>query len=207
MKTLPRNDEEIEEFYIFADELAYQWKRNFSRHTERELVEIFSPPKEMIIEKLKDVKENQAIVTEKIKQALKQIYTAETDEFSRWFGEQVVKLYLLPKLNECNQHRARLKRTLNILTPKATRNTGQEEIEKARHYPISEIARHRLSLRSYGDKFSSLCPFHEEKHASFYIYPETNSFHCFGCQESGDIIKLTMHLYSASFREAIQMLQ
>lgn len=207
MKTLQRNEEEIEEFYIFTDELKHQWKRDIPRYTERSLIEIFSPPKEMIIEKLKDLEENQGIVTRKIKQALKQIYTAETDEFSRWFGEQVVKLYLLPELNECNQHRARLKRILNILTPKAIRNTKQEELEKARQYPISEIARHRLSLRGYGNKFSSLCPFHEEKHASFYIYPETNSFHCFGCQKSGDIITLTMHLYGTSFRETIQMLQ
>jgi DNA primase len=33
------------------------------------------------------------------------------------------------------------------------------------------------------------CPFHEEETASMRIYPETNSFHCFGCGRSGDAIE------------------
>ncbi|MCX6762583.1 MAG: CHC2 zinc finger domain-containing protein [Candidatus Moranbacteria bacterium] len=62
-------------------------------------------------------------------------------------------------------------------------------------------------MRHSGRNFISLCPFHNEKHASFYIYPETNTFHCFGCQENGDVIKLTMHLHGTDFQGAVQMLQ
>jgi DNA primase len=33
------------------------------------------------------------------------------------------------------------------------------------------------------------CPFHEEETASMRIYPDTNSFHCFGCGKNGDAIE------------------
>ncbi len=39
------------------------------------------------------------------------------------------------------------------------------------------------------------CPIHKEKTASLKIYPETNSFNCFGCKASGDIIRLVELLF------------
>jgi hypothetical protein len=96
---------------------------------------------------------------------------------------------------------------LKKLHARFSSETSQETIEKARRYPIFEITKYRLALQSCGNKSSSPCPFHKEKYASFYIYHETNTFYCLRCQESGDVIKLTMHLYSVSFKEAVQMLQ
>lgn len=197
-----------EEFLIFADELEQGWKQSLPRYTGREFVEIFSPPPEMVQAKLEDRWKERNARIEAIKNSLKKIYALETDDFSKWFGELMIKTFSLPNLEKCNRHIARLRRILNILHPQnLMRNNNQEAIENARKYPIYEIAKYRLLLRGCGNKFSSLCPFHEEKHASFYIYPETNTFHCFGCQENGDIINLTMHLYGVSFREAVKMLQ
>lgn len=197
-----------EEFLIFADELEQGWKQSLPRYTGREFVEIFSPPPEMVQAKLEDRWKECNARIEAIKNSLKKIYALETDDFSKWFGELMIKTFSLPNLEKCNRHIARLRRILNILHPQnLMRNNNQEAIENARKYPIYEIAKYRLLLRGCGNKFSSLCPFHEEKHASFYIYPETNTFHCFGCQENGDIINLTMHLYGVSFREAVKMLQ
>lgn len=34
-----------------------------------------------------------------------------------------------------------------------------------------------------------LCPFHDDHNPSLKIYPETNTFHCFGCGKSGDVIE------------------
>lgn len=209
MKPIPQQDEEaMEEFYLRADELYHHWKKTLPRYTERELVEIFSPTSEMIQTKLDDWKTEKVAKTETIKNFLKKIYKLNADDFSKWFGELMVKTFLMPDLEKCNRHIARLKRILNLLNPqKIIGSNNQESIERARRYPIYEIAKYRLLLRGCRNKFSSLCPFHEEKHASFYIYPETNTFHCFGCQENGDVIKLTMHLYGTSFREAVKMLQ
>ena len=33
------------------------------------------------------------------------------------------------------------------------------------------------------------CPFHNEDTASMRIYPDTNTFHCFGCGKNGDTIE------------------
>lgn len=46
-----------------------------------------------------------------------------------------------------------------------------------------------LEMEPLGDKFRILCPFHDEVTASCTVYPETNSFYCFGCHEGGDLVK------------------
>lgn len=203
----PQSEEETEEFNTFADQLEREWRQLLPRYTDKELVEIFSPPKKMILEKIKGYEVAQQEHTQEIKLRLKALYALKLDEFSCWFGEQLVKLDLAPTLDKYIKHIMRLKRILQIISPKTQKNIRQNEVETARQYPIYEMARSRLELRKCGDKFSSLCPFHEEKRASFYIYPETNTYHCFGCQANGDIINLTMHLYGTSFPEAIKMLQ
>jgi len=69
------------------------------------------------------------------------------------------------------------------------------------------LARSKLELMQSGGNFISLCPFHNEKTPSFYIYPESNKFYCFGCQAKGDVITLTMALHGIEFKEAVGMLQ
>lgn len=53
-----------------------------------------------------------------------------------------------------------------------------------------------LKMRKVGTLYRSICPFHNEKTASFTVYPNDNSvnqkyasFYCFGCGATGDIIK------------------
>ncbi len=61
---------------------------------------------------------------------------------------------------------------------------------------IQEI-KQRLSIKEVlahynliPDKHSQInCPFHEDNTPSLKIYPETNSFHCFGCGATGDVIE------------------
>lgn len=208
MKNLSQSKTGCGSVNTLADTLLQERGKSLPRYTERDLVEIFSPPNEMIQINLEKYTEKYQYKRNHIKEALQRVYIATADDFSRWFGETVIKVFLLPDLEKYTRHRARLKRLLTILNPQNLREIAtQEALEKARQYPIYEIAKHRLVLQVRGNKSSSLCPFHEEKHASFYIYHETNTFHCFGCQESGDVIKLTMHLYGVSFKEAIQILQ
>lgn len=42
------------------------------------------------------------------------------------------------------------------------------------------------TLRNTGKCYLGLCPFHDEDTPSFAIYPDTNSYYCFGCQVSGN---------------------
>lgn len=49
------------------------------------------------------------------------------------------------------------------------------------------------------------CPFHHEKTASFKVYP-SDTFYCFGCGVSGDVIKLVMLMEGITFNEACSRL-
>jgi DNA primase len=61
-------------------------------------------------------------------------------------------------------------------------------------------------VRRTGKTFSTICPFHDERTPSFHIYPESNSFHCFGCDKSGDLIDLVMQLHSVDFSGACELI-
>ncbi len=211
MKNLLQSKTSYESTDTLADTLFQERKKSLPRYTEKDLVEIFSPPIEMIQTNLENYTKKYQHERNRIKEVLQRVYIATTDNFSRWFGETIIRIFLLPNLETYARHMARLKRLLNMLNPQSLKGlkeiATQEALEKARQYPIFEIAKYRLALQPCGNKSSALCPFHEEKHASFFIYHKTNTFHCFGCQESGDVIKLTIHIYGVSFKEAVQMLQ
>ena len=61
-----------------------------------------------------------------------------------------------------------------------------------------------LKLRKSGANWSALCPFHKEKSGSFYLYPATQSYYCFGCHEHGDVFTFVMKMDSVSFPEAVR---
>ena len=61
-----------------------------------------------------------------------------------------------------------------------------------------------LKLRKSGANWSALCPFHKEKSGSFYVYPGTGSYYCFGCHEHGDVFSFVMKMESVSFPEAVR---
>ena len=75
----------------------------------------------------------------------------------------------------------------------------------ARNDIYETISRH-VSLQRAGRLYKGLCPFHSERSPSFMVYPETQSYYCFGCGAGGDVIKFTMEMNSLSYIEAIRFL-
>ena len=71
---------------------------------------------------------------------------------------------------------------------------------------IEEIAPSYVNLRRRGKNLVGLCPFHNEKTPSFCIYPENNSFYCFGCNKGGDVISFIMGVENLDFAEAVKFL-
>jgi len=61
----------------------------------------------------------------------------------------------------------------------------------------------RVALKKIGRSYRGLCPFHQEKSPSFYVHPERQYYHCFGCQASGDVLSFVMTVEGLSFREAV----
>jgi DNA primase len=63
-----------------------------------------------------------------------------------------------------------------------------------------------VTLKKAGRSFKGLCPFHQEKTASFTVNPERGIFHCFGCNESGNAISFLMRHENLTFPEAVRAL-
>jgi len=68
---------------------------------------------------------------------------------------------------------------------------------------VSLIGSH-IALRKAGANFMGLCPFHGEKTPSFYVYPGTASFYCFGCGKSGDAIDFLQEYQRVDFQTALK---
>lgn len=71
---------------------------------------------------------------------------------------------------------------------------------------VSLIQSHGFPLKKSGSRYARQCPFHHEKTGSFTVYPESNSFYCFGCGAGGDAATFVMKLYGCSFPEALDRL-
>ena len=71
---------------------------------------------------------------------------------------------------------------------------------------IVDIIGQHVTLTKAGRTFRGLCPFHSEKHPSFYVYPEQQSWHCFGCNSGGDAFSFVMKKQNIDFGEALKLL-
>ena len=63
-----------------------------------------------------------------------------------------------------------------------------------------------VALKKAGRSFKGLCPFHQEKTASFTVTPDRGIFHCFGCGASGNAIAFVMRHENLTFPEAARVL-
>ena len=78
--------------------------------------------------------------------------------------------------------------------------------ELTRRTDIVELVGGYVQLKRKGRLYGGLCPFHSEKTPSFYVYPDTQSFYCFGCGAGGDAVTLTKKINSIDYVEAVKLL-
>ena len=72
---------------------------------------------------------------------------------------------------------------------------------------IEEIVGEQVTLRAAGvGSQKGLCPFHDERTPSFHVRPQVGLWHCFGCDEGGDVISFVQKHEHLSFAEAVEHL-
>lgn len=71
---------------------------------------------------------------------------------------------------------------------------------------IVDVAASYVNLEKRGANFWACCPFHHEKTPSFSINEPDQFYHCFGCGESGDVIKFVKEMENVDFMDAVKLL-
>ncbi len=71
---------------------------------------------------------------------------------------------------------------------------------------IVDVVAGYIGLEKRGTSYWACCPFHHEKTPSFAVSEPDQFYHCFGCGESGDIIKFVKEMENIDFMDAVKLL-
>ena len=71
---------------------------------------------------------------------------------------------------------------------------------------IEQIVSGYVPLRRRGKNLVGLCPFHNEKTPSFTLYPDNQSYYCFGCGAGGDVVNFIRRIENLDYTEAVRFL-
>lgn len=84
-------------------------------------------------------------------------------------------------------------------------NDSKERVRDA--VDMVDLVSSRTELRKAGaNRFTGLCPFHDERSPSFGINPSEKVYYCFGCQASGDAFTFVMETEGVDFKGALELL-
>ena len=71
---------------------------------------------------------------------------------------------------------------------------------------IVDIIGSYIQLKKTGSNYMGVCPFHGDKGPSLSVSREKQLFHCFGCQEAGNVVGFVMKIENYDYQEAIRFL-
>ena len=84
----------------------------------------------------------------------------------------------------------------------------QDRVARAkRSVRIEDVIGRYVELQVSGSTLRGACPFHNEEHPSLVVFPATQTFHCFGCGEGGDVIAFLRRRLQLSFAQALEALE
>lgn len=207
--TMKRSEIPEEElvFDSYTHEQEEEWRRSKPRFTDKDWLAIFPDAKTAIADKIAEWTERRADVVATILVKAVEMRVRVADDFSRWFGRELIKINEGVELLNIDRQLARLNRLLSIVHGKPKRGwLTEEQIQEALDVPIEDIAGQHTVLRKRGKHLWGLCPLHAEKHPSFSVCLESNKCWCYGCNQGGDTIQLVRLLHGLSFKEAVHYL-
>ena len=71
---------------------------------------------------------------------------------------------------------------------------------------IETIISSYVNIKRAGRISKGLCPFHGEKTPSFTVYPDTQSYYCFGCGNGGDVVTFIKNIENLDYLDAVKFL-
>lgn len=199
---------EHEQFQEYLDEVEKQWRADQPRLTDDILREAFPEVIEDIPTILEELSRKRNALISDISTRLRP-YIGRSD-VDAIFARECVKHFLVADL-------VRLEGSISFLerltyrdiptTSKRGLHFAPDEIQRARNASIVDVGERLLGqIRKMGSSYSAKCPFHEEKTGSFHLYEDSNRYHCFGCQSSGDVIDLVQKILGLTFPQTISYL-
>lgn len=182
-------------------ELEREWKRNLINTT----LDIGILKGTGIVEpKIREFDEEIAKSKDHIETLIRQISKLTSDE--QILCNSILKNTLIKDLVELESQRARFLRHKRLLSAQNSKKNSHLDVESAASHQILSIAERDTLLRRSGKTFTGRCPLHDDRSPSFYIYPETNSFYCFGCNQGGNTIDYVMQKDGLDFKRAVQFI-
>ncbi len=196
-----------EDFDIWFD-AERRWLASQADLSEQQLYEIFLAQDQSLVEnKIQELKEGKLTLERNIKEKIKDVVKSFSNEVEKHISKLVIEHTLITELIEVEKQLFKFKYYQSLKDQKSSFYDNKSlDIGTAKRFPIEQIVRHYVKLKKSGRKFVGLCPFHEENTPSFYLYPASNSFHCFGCQKNGDVITFISLIQRLSFPEAVRFL-
>ncbi|MBI1999114.1 MAG: DNA primase [Parcubacteria group bacterium] len=71
---------------------------------------------------------------------------------------------------------------------------------------IVDVVSSYVKLERAGKNYKARCPFHNEKTPSFFVSPERDTYHCFGCDNGGDVFQFVQDMEGLDFSGALKVL-
>ena len=83
----------------------------------------------------------------------------------------------------------------------------RETIDQVRQASdIVQVIGSYLPLKKVGKYYRGICPFHPDKSPSFYVSPDRQVYHCFGCGVGGSVVSFVMQFEKLDFPDAVKSL-
>lgn len=186
-----------------------KYKKPHIKNTEKKMLDSLSNKlaKAEIRSQLKKVRRKKFRKEKDVKDRVQAIEKIGLDGFSEWFCKEWVRIDEGMELMELIREKSRLEKQLNRLKTKqesfTPKEINDEDIEKANSIPLDRIAEDYIELNKVGKNYQALCPFHDDNDPSFTIFSDTNSFYCFGCEESSTPIDFVMQIENKDFKNAV----
>lgn len=77
---------------------------------------------------------------------------------------------------------------------------------RAAHPIAATVQGAGVELRQRGQRFVGQCPFHRDTAPSLTVYPDTQSWYCYGCEVGGDVFEFVRRVRGISFKETAALL-